>query len=290
MIDDEIERRKDKFDLRPALDFVEKNLGIYRANLGRYLASPTNPETDKWLGHVCFDTLQPGSQLNPDVAREMLLRMPTNLVRASGLENIDYAWQNVVVSPVFDKNGNFQKIECLDLDKFSKSDKHQTRILIGCTSSDGKTIYPTAIPATVSSGAEAIKLYQIAVLLHEFMHTIINPMKGMEDSMVLCYDTGGENYRSWERRFLESFSREPKFTSLYAESYADALISGNAEEVTRALREQICEAFAAYWLDIAPNRAGYTSFRQYPFGGKNSPSERYGLMERLVGARFVKTI
>ncbi|MDR2640731.1 MAG: hypothetical protein LBC61_05500 [Candidatus Peribacteria bacterium] len=49
------------------------------------------------------------------------------------------------------------------------------RILIGI--SNKNTIYPTPLPLSISKGnsdkgdSEAVKFYQVAVLLHEFFHT-----------------------------------------------------------------------------------------------------------------------
>ena len=280
----EIEANKDQYDLRPCLEFIENHLPEYRHALSDFLKRPASPYFTEWqkeidiAGITYDDTLQ----LPPARAFEVLSHLPEGMLKASGLKTIDYAKQAIVPVPQFDADGKWTyKVDEVHTSQMGTGSIHPSRMLIGQTTKQGTSITETAIPKTVSNNPEAIELYQIHVLLHEFFHTIEIPFRNKSDAESPLLMPQGKTFAEWIRDFKNSMIEEPAFTSSYAATYKDSLLAGNYY----ALAEQMAESFVAYLLDIVPSPDGYTSFKQFDCGGTNftktGSSKRFLLMKEL---------
>jgi hypothetical protein len=305
----EIEAKKDKFDLKPCIDFVSQHKSIYEKNilkLQQLNVSVISPEVD-FIGEEKI--IAP--QLYSSECLDLLRRMPPILSTLTKLKQISYITfgnEHVIPIPGFDKEGNFDacKVELVNYNEFPRENDHPSRVLVGV--SNGETIYPTPIPFSVSADQQAISYYQIHVFLHEFFHTIGYPArKDNERANIILYDHYSGNafsFQQWWEDFerLILSRREPEFISNYASNYADRLNQKVKESdpisFEIALSEQICETFVAYMLNIVPNRRGWTDFRLEDFGNYSqlekfnlgnsvSANEKYLLMSRLLESRLV---
>ena len=296
-----IEKRKERMNMRPNLEFIESNKPQYAANVERYLGGDISEFSRQWAEsvHTKNVTNDETLQIEPDFARSLLAHLPEGLQRISHLETIDYEWQQKVAVPQFDEKGIFSGAQLPSIDEFKSEDYHRTRVLTGYTKPDGTEIKPTHIPSEVSDDPEAIRLYQAHVLLHEFFHTIEVILRDEESAKKLQLNPG-RTFADWATDFLESLKVEKQHTSNYAGVYHEAIYDeeGNVHSTVTAhdyaIREQMAESFVAYLLDIISNSEGYTSFKSQSFGNTSpeqellshgGQSKRYGLMKELCNSQ-----
>ena len=172
--------------------------------------------------------------------------------------------------------------ESVLVDKFPRQNDHPTRMLIGCTSPTGETIYQTAIPTSVSENHEAGWFYQIHVFLHEFFHTVELPRRNPADQEKVILNSRF-TLEDWWNEWVELFARnrEPGFITPYAAAYAEDLTEearvSRPKKHAEALAEQMCEVFVAYRLGVAPNDAGWTDFLSESFGNTHQKKKASGM-------------
>jgi len=302
---EEIEKRKDKLNLKPAVDFVKFHEDTYETALENLLGLTPSPEAQKWAEGIVFEGERDmaTTHVPPYMARQILMRAPKPIILLSGLEKVSYYCK--VPVPLFDDTGSFTgKADWVPLNDFPRKNDHPTRVLVGI--SDGKTIYPTPIPESVSTDTRAIFLYHIHVLLHEFFHTAELQRRDPESRSKVIMKIGGKrtSFQKWWEAFekLAISGEEPRSVSDYAATYDDLLnretYEGNHDAFTYALAEQVCESFVAYMLGIAPNKENWTTFQEESFGNYkrlNSYSQRkcksangkWGLMDLLCNAELI---
>lgn len=302
---EEIERNKDLMDLKPDLDYVIQHAHLYRAAISDLLARPIDEGAHERIGAIAVThvTRDATLQLAPERALEVLAHLPGGLLQISGLTELDYCYQGFVPIPKFNERGFFDGCEGLVLaDTFPDTIEdgthkayHPTRILIGNT--DRGVIRPSFLPRTVCDNREAVEIYQIHVLLHEFFHTIEGRFRSPEMARTLRmrFENGSEmNFEEWRRAFIQSMlETEPLYTSRYAQTYADKITPGESL-ASYAVAEQLCETFVAYVLGRAPSESGYEDFRTFSFGNlhpekqliKGYGSIRHELMDKFFKARF----
>ncbi len=197
--------------------------------------------------------------------------------------------------PNFAEDGNLDRETLcrgvVTADEFVRKpqDYHPQRLLIGVTAQDGQTIFPTAIPSTVSTNPQAIRLYQLHVMLHEFFHTIELTRRDDEKSAAIVINRAtGRTFADWARDYLRSLEEEKILTSEYSAVYADRLFDGQGNilpDVTPydvPVREDMAEAWVASHFDIISNPHGYTSFSNYAFG---NPHPEHQLRKHGVASK-----
>ena len=305
--EEQIEKNKDKLDLKPNIDFVSRHIDLYEKAVDSILKREPNPSSVEWTNKIDFvgekDIVEP--QVSPEDCRQLLSRMPELLTQLSKLQTISYL--KVIPVPGYDDQGNFddQKVQPVPAKDFPRPNDHPTRILVGI--SDGKTIYPSPIPKTVSNDERATYLYQVHVLLHEFFHTIDYPRRDPKERSKILLEMDGScfPYQDWWNAFEKLVLKgiEPVCVSSYANTYIDHLTSETKakdfEKFTVALAEQICETFVAYQLNIISNDDGWTDFRNESFGNQKqqetfkkgkapSANLKWVLMDKLCRARVIQ--
>jgi len=282
-----IERNKDKLDLKPCIDFVAKHISCYKKGLQKLLDCPVSGYSRSVADLIHFNGLDViiNPQVRPGEIKRIVSAMPESLTRLSNLANVNY-FRDVIV-PNYDENGNFNgNVDRVDYADFPRAQDHPSRILVGW--SDGLEINLNPIPKTVSENEEAVKIYQLHVFLHEFFHTIeLLRRYDLERSAVL---QGSDGKRFTLQDFWDSFeklslSKEKKFVSRYAATYADKLNKSKKKKdstaFVSAIGEQICESFAGYMLGIVSNDDGDVNFK------KAHPKE-YALIDRVCRANVLK--
>lgn len=291
----DIERNKDKLNLKPSIDFVSNNIGKFEDGLQALLSRNPSAEAQKWADGIEFvgaeSIVEP--QVSPEEARKILARMPEVLIKLSHLKDISYitfGHSRVIPVPGYDDKGNFdsKKVELVSIDDFPRPQDHPSRILVGV--SNGKTIYPTPIPKTVSEDKRAVLLYQIHVMIHEFFHTIDYTRRDPALRSAVLLETDGEKFtlQDWWNDFEKVMlsSKESDGVSTYADIYKNDLNQTVKEEdngrFTRAIAEQICETFVAYQLGIISNNQGLTEINKESFG------EKWALIDKLCRAKIVE--
>lgn len=309
---EKIEKNKDKLDLKPNVQFVAENYGQFLNGLVEILSVPLTPESMLWSQSIKFVAVEEivMPQLMPHNIKDILARMPKAIRELSKLEEVNYLLHGaakVIPVPGYDDDGNFDpsKVEKVPINKFPRPGDHPSRILVGV--SNGPTIFPTPIPASVSTNERAIYLYQVHVFLHELFHTIDYPRRdpGLKANIILETNNQQFTLEEWWHDFEELIlsGREPKCVSSYAATYVDRLnytrYSRNYEQFTRDFAEQVCESFVAYMLGIISNDNGWTSFKEESFGnngqlklflnGKSpAANEKWLLINRLCNATVLQ--
>lgn len=307
-----IEQNKEKTNLRLALGFVEKHLDQYKANVDRFLTGKEFPESRAFADSVNFDFEKANQaaplQITPEETRNLIAHISPALTRISALKTVNFQFHDKVAVPDFVEDGNLSKKRCRGvvlMDEFVNEPEnyHPQRMLIGLTIPDGSTIYTTAIPPTVSNHPEAVRLYQLHVMLHEFFHTIELPRRGDEEaSKVILNPSTGRTFADWSRDYLSSLEEEKLLTSEYSDVYRDELFDNQGrilEGITPyddPVREDMAEAWVASHFDIISNPRGYTSFSNESFGNLHPENQllahgnqslRAGLMKELRTTNFV---
>ena len=283
---DMIEINKDKLDLKPSIDFVSEHIELYERGLKRLLDLPKVPESEKFAKNIKFENLEKiiQPQIIPNKARAIISIMPESLISLSDLKSVQYF--DMLPVPTYNDDGNFSgKPEWVNFDDFPRDIDHNSRILIGL--SDGRIIYPTPVPMTVSTDNKAIEIYQTHVFLHEFFHTIesLKRDSNTREKIILEY----KQERFTLEDFWSDFGRiylkeEKKFVSRYASTYKDKLNQKikdeNLQQFDRALAEQVCESFVGYMLGIISNNNNSIEFKE------THPKE-YDLMDKLYRSKII---
>lgn len=303
---EEVEKNKDLMDLKPNLSYVKNHIEGYRLALQKLRTFQPHNEVKERLAAVKISdvTHDYTLQLAPEEAIELLSHLPAEILKISGLTELNYQYQRFVPIPKFNTEGFFEGCEGLvSADIFPKEtsedgsvvEYHPSRILIG--NEYQGVIRPSYLPSTVCDDPEAVKMYQIHVLLHEFFHTIEERFRSNEaaEKLVMHLPDGtATTFGAWRRRFIETqITEEPGYTSSYAKTYSDKIKKGvNLEEY--AVAEQLCETFVAFILDRAPNDTGYSTFSACDFGNKNTAqlllegygSKRHKMISDFYNAKF----
>lgn len=275
-----VERKKNTLDLRPALEFVNRHLDRYEANFLRFISG--QPSTSPNLKEIAYqnpmmylnsDKLDNQPQVTPADIQKILPHIPMTFQRLSQLEKVDYGYNGIVPVPVFEQDGSWHNVEFVPANEFPRVEDHPSRILIG--RSDGRFIYPSALPASISSNDRCRWFYQLHVFLHEFFHTIeyLRRSKEQRGKIILESKHGKRfTFQQWWSQWEDEFAPTMKlpFATRYAATYTDDLNWDRLEKepvvFTRALAEQICESFVGYILEIAPNDQDNPDFKDHSPG------------------------
>lgn len=268
---EEVENEKDKMDLRPALQFMEQHLGLFEAGRDQLLGKIPSDYAAEWGRNLKFvdEEKIAGPQIRPYWAREVLVRMPGALIALSKLKEVTYEYGSDVIEPIFNPDGTVKTGNTVPLSEWGKNGEHPTRVLIGLTPLDGGKIYQSALPDTVYKNKKAAELYQTHVLIHEFFHTVEQPLMAPGERLKVMLATADTQFtlQDWWNKFEEIFFQAGEgFVSRYASGRGKDLNATtkriNPEEFDRALAEQVCESFVAYQLGIVANDVGWTNFRK----------------------------
>lgn len=267
----EIEREKDKMDLRPAIEFIEDNYGLFAKGRDTIMQRAPSEVARVWADGLQFPSQEKirEPQIHPEEAREILARMPELLIKLSKLKNVSYEYANQVIEPVYNPDGTMKTGNTVPFEDFGKNNEHPTRLLIGMTPNSGETTYQSALPNTVYENIDAARMYQLHVLMHEFFHTIELPIRNPELRQRIRLETDEQKFtlQDWWQQFEDLVdSKQEPYVSRYAEGYAQKLTANSKrtdyEAYTVALAEQICESFVAYQLGIISNDHGSTNFKE----------------------------
>ena len=268
---EEIEQEKDKMDLRPALQFIEQHLDAFESGRDQLLAKiPSNYAID-WAKNLKFvdEEKIAGPQIRPYWAREVLMRMPGSLIALSKLKEITYEYGGDVIEPIFNPDGTIKTGNTVPIGDWGKKSEHPTRILIGSTPFNGEKIYQSALPDTVYENKKAAELYQTHVLIHEFFHTVEQPLMAPGEKSRVMLATADTQFtlQDWWNKFEEIFLQSGEgFVSRYASGRGKDLNATTKRvdpaKFDRALAEQICESFVAYQMGIISNDDNWTSFKK----------------------------
>ena len=282
------EEKKNSLDLRPTFEFVERHRFQYELVLNLlYFTTPHLVKNVPLVSCEKVDSLEgAGPQITPKEVPRILSRLPCVFLNLSLLEKVDYGLANMVPVPVFKEDGSWENVGMVPASEFPRMDDNPTRILIG--KSDGKVIYPTALPASVHAGTRERWLYQLHVFLHKFFYTIELLRRDPEIRKRILFFRGDTNlftfqdwWERWENLFLGT--TKLRFPSRYAGNYGEFLTAevrdADRQAFDRALAEQVCESFVGCILGIVPNDEDIPSFREH------SP-EAWGLFHELAGARI----
>jgi hypothetical protein len=261
-----IENNKDKLNLRKELQFIEQHKIHYGAAITNlWYKQEVASSVDKAL-KIEFENEEKIilPQVNKKDIIALLSVMPSIISDLSSLVSVNYI--TAVIVPKFDKNGNFSgEIEGVRYHDFPRKQDHPSRILVGI--SNGHVIYPSPIPLTVSKDKRAIFHYQVHVFLQEYFHTVLNGLDSL-DNKGKNLKIFGKDYKIHElfNEFKELYIKERNnFVSMYAESYSQLLnkyeAEKNPDKFNHALREQMCESFVGYMLNITPNYQGNSDFK-----------------------------
>lgn len=298
----EIEREKNKVDLRPDVTFIKNNWNAFSNTANVLLDKEPTEFGQEWVQGIKFsgeDHIE-GPQINPERARGLLERMPEALQRMSRLKEVDYQYANEVIVPVFKENGALLKSEWVPLKNFEAEHLNESRVLVGFSAATGEVIHPSAIPKSVwitdmadyrgmMKDLNAGDMEQFLVFLHEFFHTAEYPLRNppeQREKVVLEIDGKQFTFQQWWEDFENLFlSHVEKPVSRYAAIYEKALNQTakrtEYEEYTTAMGEQMCESFVAYQLNIISNGEGWTNFRE-------ARPQTWQLMDTLCRAKLIK--
>jgi hypothetical protein len=288
----EIESRKDKLDLRPVLDFVERHQNRYWTNFRTFMATASTTCANlNLLEYRNADLLnQTGSQVRPTDIAAVISHLPRTIQELSMLEVVDYECAPIVPVPIFEADGFWKKkVDMVKELEFPRPGDHPSRILIG--RSTGTVIYPSALPESIHESERNRWFYQLHVFLHEFFHTIELLRRSPEsrEKIVLENEKGRrfnlqQWWSSWEDMY-SSLTMTASFPTRYAATYAESLSQDSLREqpdqFAPALAEQICESFVGYILGIVPNDQDQPDFK------KHSPTAWY-LIADLATAVIVQ--
>ncbi len=269
----QIEKRKDRLNLRPALEFVRRHIKRYENALSSLVSRPAMR-----LPHVLevkFEEEDMLSEAGPQLNKEQILQaigaLPEPILELSMLECIDYNHAQTIPVPVYDLEGYWRgAVEKVELSAFPRPADHPSRILIGY--STGKIIYPTPLPESVYEGTHERWFYQLHVFLHEFFYTIEFLRRGADARRSIVLTRGAASYTlqewwlKWEIIRMMTAKR-PHFPTRYAATYANDL-TPTIRKVSpvlfeTALAELICESFVGYMLGVAPNDDDHPEFKSH---------------------------
>jgi hypothetical protein len=303
-----IEKRKDKLNFAPAIEFVESNLWKYQEGIQQLLWIPRSEEANIFANTVDIvghsKEVDTKTQLTPKECRDLLARIPDILRKLSHLKTISYDYNGAgyrIHIPVYSTDGSFSRLahavrptdfprklgNTYEIFRHIKEDDglhykseqivahesdHPTRFVVGI--SNWATIYPTAIPKSIGS-SDTIKMYQTGVFLHEFFHTIELPHRSNKASnrnmINLQYQWDSYTLQDWWKEWEDLYLTQwesQKSISYYASTYTNNLLDRNDPLFEFSLAEQIAESFVAYMLNIQANSDGWTDFRAESFGNQ----------------------
>lgn len=256
---EDIEAKKDLFDLRRELNFVARHHDIYARNTRQLTIGHSFIEPFwEYRNEGC---LAPAVivQLQPHEINLLVSAIPETFRTLSQLRVVDYGHAGKVPVPIFLDNGDWNKgASLVPVENFPREGDHSGRILVGY--STGHFIYPTAIPVSVHCDATYRWFYQAHVFLHEFFHSIELPLRdnAKRKSVRLKPQNGdGYSFEQWWNFWVEEYANPHRFPSMYSELYQDSLswktMQDCPAEFERALAEVVCESFVGYMLGIVPN-------------------------------------
>lgn len=268
----DIEKEKDKMDLRPAIGFIEKYKDSYTNGMNALMQREPTIRMKEWASTLNFpheDRIR-GPQTSSEEARQLLARMPEALAALSHLRTVSYEYANQVIEPVYNPNGTLKTGNTVEFEQFGNNNEHPTRLLVGMTPYSGDTIYLSALPSTIYEKPESAHMYQMHVLLHEFFHTVEIHRRDPAERSKIILETDGKRFtfQEWWERFEELVLRHiEKPVSRYAAGYEHDLTESmkrtDEKKFTHALAEQICESFVAYQQNIIPNDEGLKNFKVF---------------------------
>lgn len=263
---DDIERNKDKQDLKPNIDFVSRHMSHYDEGIKRLYSLPVSVEGKRFADSIEFKSLEcfVDPQLSAGEIRQIVSSMPQSLIMLSNL--VDVTYEDKIPVPIYDDSGNFSgSVNEVSHKEFPRPGDHPSRVLVGM--SNGYTIWQTPIPRSVSEDERAVKAYQTHVFLHEYFHTIESPRRNPEARHSVLMECDGDKFTMQDiwNGFKQLYLRHDRvFVSRYSSIYADRLNletkAANLVRFNQALAEQICESFAGYMLGIISNDNNETDF------------------------------
>lgn len=329
----DILNKMDLFDARPTLEFVEKYNDEFESGIFRLATKGGLNSSRKFVQGITFDNFElkddtgfitpsMGCQIPSIRLKQILFSLPPSLLALSTLKKV--SWKDKTPVPQFDRNGDPKEQEkWVDEEDFIARKVHPSRIYIGKTEffhdldqNIASEIMLTRIPKTVSNNPVAVFNYQIYTFLHEFMHSVLNLPVHNDKTGDIILDLEPHNpaktqvkilhgkaktLKQWLEELRNSVisGREPILTSDYAEAGRQQLLDPDPAVHMPALIELVCETFAAYMIDIMPNRHGYTSFGKASFGNseyeKNSPrksgcmTDRFRLIKELCESTIIRS-
>ena len=265
--------KKDRFNLRPALEFVARHADIYEGFVHDFMDRPFLP-----VGAVAeFTTLEEhligdSVHLTGDEAREICSRLPEVFQELSMLVNINYHFARIVPVPLFEEDGEWKgAVDMVEEAQFPRPclNDRAHRILIGRC--DGTMIFPSALPESIHESVRARWIYQLHVMLHEFFHTIeyLRRDPAITGRIMLRCGVNIYTFRDWWQKWEELFVslNRPLFPTRYAESYGDFLTpeirANDPVAFTRAIAEQVAESFVGYIMGVVPNDQNNHSFKDH---------------------------
>ncbi len=105
----QIERKKDRFDLKPAIAFVELHRVQYENAIAQLTARPPADEAHslnpKYISPLKFNSA--GPQVSPTEIKSFLRTLPVSFLQLSKLTTVDYSGADMVPVPLFDDEGNW---------------------------------------------------------------------------------------------------------------------------------------------------------------------------------------
>ena len=286
------EQMKDRLDLRPALVFIAHHQSLYDTRVSIIRSQkPRLSSKLKGIAYQNLDQMKHDPQIDQDDMMRFMARLPEAFQELSQLRSVDYVHNQIVPVPMFKIDGcwNGTDVEFVPVRSFPRKTDHPSRILIG--HSNGITIFPSALPASVYGDTRCRWLYQLHVFLHEFFHSIELLRRSIElrKQIVLEGAGGGRfTFQSWWEKWETAFTAtaKPPCPTRYAATYIGSLDQKTREtdpdRFARALAEQACESFVGYILGIVPND------EDEPFFERHSP-ELWKLMDMLAKARVIKS-
>jgi hypothetical protein len=302
-LEEEIEKNRNKVDLKPNVDFVQNNLNIYNDRFNSFLKKEDQDNIMKiefdGSGEITKD------QISEERISKMIQSIPYSLRKISDLKKVLYF--DLALVPHFKEDGNFDEIKGVDqipVSDFPRKEDHPSRLMIGATSEDGENIFMTPIPNSVSENQDAVNHYQNHIFLHEFFHSIERAKRDPEvrKKIIFSFNNQEFSFQDWWKAFEELILSEvePICVSSYANTYFHDLTTemktNNPNKFTHALAEQICETFVAYILNIISNDTNWIDFKSESFGNKTiSPKNeidpknmKWILMNKLYNANLVR--
>ena len=106
-VEQEIENRKERMNLKRSLDFVAEHSTEYTDRIDRLLAREPFAENQSKVDEIQFPGYnEQHAQFSPDDIRNILLRIPPHLLAKSTLTDVNFVKQHIVFVPTFNNDGN----------------------------------------------------------------------------------------------------------------------------------------------------------------------------------------
>ena len=323
-LDNSAIQKMDLLDAKPTLEFVEKNNEAFTKGILRLASRGGLNTSRRFVQETDFENFETTNCQMPLIRlKQILFSLPPELLSLSCLKKV--IWDDTTPVPTFDENGETKPgADWRAEEDFIDGKIHPSRIYVGFTDffldekNEGASLIKlTRIPKTVSEKPEAVFNYQVYTLLHEFMHTVLNLAVHRQITDKIILDSNAKNrklnlknkmifgHAKTLKQWLEEFrstildGTEPILTSDYAESVEKQLHDTDPAIHMRALVEVVCETFAAYMIDIMPNKHGYTKFSEASFGNREFEresksqsgcrTERFRLIKELCESAIIRS-